>query len=213
MQVPSSKANGMELTLFSSYEIGITREQFLVTAPMYGGELYPLHKDEVVTVAYVTEKAFFQIDAVVLERLRKGDLQFIRLQCISGVKRNQRRNDFRVDVLIETTLYPCLQDDPKKIDQTAAPMRGLINNLSGGGAALYINGDTEAGNYVALTLPPEVLGKETLMTAQVHWVREPDTKVVYKHYIGAHFIYEVAGEKETLIRYTFEQQRKQIQNT
>ncbi|MCL2083877.1 MAG: PilZ domain-containing protein [Oscillospiraceae bacterium] len=210
LAVPGKPPNNAEVSLYSTFELAIDSDNFLISAPMLGAMIYPLSRGDAVVVRYLTPSAFFEADAVVTDRLRKGELQYVKLNSPSPVRRNQRRNDYRVDLILETFVMEPLENNPMKIIKGAERHKAVIRNLSGGGAALYSSFGTEQGKFLHVVMPPDVMGSETILVSQVHWVRKPETDSPYAHHIGVRFIFESAGHKESLIRYTFEQQRKQL---
>ena len=191
--------------------MAIGGDAFVVTAPMLGTELYPLHKGEQVKVAYVTDKAFFETDAVVEERLKKGDLNYLKMTCASMVRRNQRRNDFRTDILLDVTILQCNPENLSKPLTGATPQKCLINNISAGGAAIYMPEEVDVGGIVLVTLPPEVFGEPKGLLSQVHRVRRNENNdVAYKFNMGVRFLFENIKDKEQIVKFAMELQRKQM---
>jgi c-di-GMP-binding flagellar brake protein YcgR len=212
LTIQVSALNGEKVNLFSTYETAENHDSFLITAPTLGTDMYPLHKKERVLVMFVTRSAFFESDAEVDERVMSEGLGFLRLKCVGAIRRNQRRGDFRVDVLLYSSIYRTEESDPTKKLGGAPPISALVTNLSGGGAAVYTEEEIEEGKFVQLTMPDEVFGGPRTIIAQLHWSRKPDPgkPAPYKNFIGLRFIFASIAEKEQLVKYTFEQQRKQI---
>ena len=211
VRIPSAEDPAKMIDVFSSYELTIDENTFLVTAPMKGTLLYPIRSGERVEVAYVTNKAAFECPAIVGDRLKKGNLNFLTMHCDGHIKRNQRRGDFRVDIFLETTTLKALKANPTLVLPDAQPVKCLINNLSAGGAAVYTNEQAEVGEAIHINMPAMIFGEQKKLMAQVHWVRRTNIEdVVYKYYMGIRFIFNNPVDKEELIKFTLEHQRQQL---
>lgn len=189
----------------------IDNTSFLVTAPMQGSLLYPITPGERVVITYINGPAAYESDAIAGERLKKGDLTYLAMKCAGYVKRNQRRNDFRIDVLIDITTVKAFPQNPSLVLPDAEKQKGLINNLSAGGAAFYTNDELTVGDPIHMNFPSLVFGDSKTIAAQIHWQRKVDNKdIPYKFYTGARFLFTNMTDKESLIKFTLEQQRKQL---
>lgn len=184
---------------------------FLVTAPMQGSLLYPITPGERIIVTYINGPAVYESDAIAGERLKKGDLNYLTMKCAGYVKRNQRRNDFRIDILVDIATVKAFPQNPSLVLPGAEKQKGLINNLSAGGAAFYSDDEFQVGDPIHMNLPPLVFGESKTIAAQIHWQRKVDNKdIPFKYYTGARFLFTNTTDKEGLIKFTLEQQRKQL---
>ena len=206
-----SSANGDKITLYSSFEAPVNDDVFLIAAPMLRSEVYPIGNGERVKIIYFDASASFESDAVVGERVRKDGLNYIQMICASGVIRKQRRSDFRISVLLDAEVLLCDPNNALAPVPGAVPKKGIINDVSAGGAAMYIDEDIPKGSIVLTTLPADVYGHPKEMLSEVQWVRLPDSPdAPMKFYMGVRFIFESDKDKEALVRYTIEQQRKRM---
>ena len=210
MLAPALPPQRGKIMIASTYELPISLKSFLITAPVQNGVYYPLAVGDRVVVQFVVDSAFYETDAAVRERLSNGQKQFLRMSSESMTRRNQRRSDFRVDLLLESFVMPPTRPDPTQISMSAPRHFALIRNLSGGGAAMYSNVETEAGQYLHLNMPDEVIKFGRVIASQVHWVRKPEHDAKFQHYIGVRFIHDNMSDKEELIKYVFEKQFQQL---
>lgn len=204
-------STGERVTLYSNYEESIGEDEYVITAPMVSGGIYPLQKGESAKVAYFADGAHYESDAAVGERVTKGGLKYLQMYCAGFVTRVQRRGDFRVKILLEAGILAGDGGGKSIPDKDAKPVTAVINDLSAGGAAMYIPVEIPKGTVVVAKLPEEMFGEPKDMLSEVQWVRRSDNKhAPYKFYMGIRFIFEHAREKEILVRYTLGQQRKQM---
>lgn len=189
----------------------ISDTSFLVTAPMQGSLLYPINPGERVIITYINGPAAFESEAIAGERLKKGDLNYLSMTCSGYVKRNQRRNDFRVDVLIDITTVRAFPANPSLPLPDAEKQKCLINNLSAGGSAFFTNEELSVGEPIHVNIPALVYGTPKTLAAQIHWQRRTENRdLAYKFYTGSRFLFTNTLDKEDLIKFTLEQQRKQL---
>jgi len=211
IKIPIKEDPIKTIDVFSSYEMAIDQNTFLITAPMQGMVLYPLHPGEGVVITYLADSAVFETNAISGERLKKGELNYLTMKCDGYVVRNQRRNDFRVDSAIETTISKAMASNPSMADPESAPVKCLINNISAGGAAVYSDEHPEVGAPIHVSLPPQILGEKKTLMAQVHWVRRVENKdIIFKNHMGVRFLFSYPVDREELRKFVWEQQREQL---
>jgi c-di-GMP-binding flagellar brake protein YcgR len=208
IKIPIKEDPIKTIDVFSGYELAIDRNTFLITAPMQGMILYPLHPREHVVITYLADSAVFETHAITGERMKKGDLNYLVMHCDGYVVRNQRRNDFRVDTAIETYMFRALETNPSLAEEE--PIKSLVSNLSAGGAAVYTDERPDVGDPIHLNLPPAIFGNEKTLMAQVHWVRRLSGDYMFKHHIGVRFLFSSPVDREDLRKYVWEFQRELI---
>jgi c-di-GMP-binding flagellar brake protein YcgR len=210
IKIPVKEDPMKTVDVFSSYELAIDQNTFLITAPMQGMLLYPLPSDMSVVITYLADSAVFETQAFSGERLKKGDLSYLTMKCDGYVIRNQRRNDFRVGTIMETVLFDSLDSNPSMPENESAA-KALINNLSAGGAAIFSDKRPDIGSPIHVAMPPMIFGKEKILMAQVHWVHRIENDfILYKNHMGVRFLFSCPTDREDLRRFVWEYQKEQM---
>lgn len=85
--------------------------KFIVAAPFYKGQLYPLlAKEQVELLAIVEGIGIVSCDVIVDKRLKKDDIVLLQLERISDITKTQRRRHYRLPTLLETEIL--VEDRP-----------------------------------------------------------------------------------------------------
>lgn len=125
---------------------------FILLAPMYKSMPYPFHSlDEVDVIFTVHDEDHrphvFSFRARTEERLRRGDLTYLRIVRLSEVRKLQRRGFYRLNYVADMTLHLLNEagepaDEPQEIttrDISAGGLRGIVSTPLESGAEVLVH--------------------------------------------------------------------------
>lgn len=111
-------------------------EKFIFAAPLHKLDWVLFEKDKIVQIAFVTKAAIFIAKVQILNRYRKNDLLFYGAVLLDPLIKQQQRQYFRLDVLLEAT-YKRLPQDSTDYSIDEIPLnKGTCVNISIGGLCL-----------------------------------------------------------------------------
>ena len=111
-------------------------EKFIFAAPLDKLDWVLFEKDKVVQVAFVTRMAIFLAKVQILNRYRKNDILFYGAILLEPLKKQQQRQFFRVDVLLEAEYKRLSIENESEILEELPSVKGTIVNISIGGMCL-----------------------------------------------------------------------------
>ena len=186
----------------------------VIAAPIYEGKVVPLETGTLIDI-YFLNKSGKLIDlnkfrAVIIERSILDNLHILMIEKLGEIVRMQRRNYFRLDVLLEVR-YRVISysGTDEEYDADIPYTKTLATDLSGGGISLILEEKLERGSIIEGEIfsgQPEKIsfrGK----SARCERMRR-DSR--YKYVAGIEFIDISDINREKVIRYIFNEQRKLI---
>lgn len=118
--------------------IDIQDDNLRINLPVVDGEYLMLHTNEVIQInSYLDESRCFNFSSKVISRGREGNIIYYSISAPFDVKKIQRRNFFRVNLLDEVQ-YKVITDVDKEIIDSIPYHNGLMVDLSGGGLKLKV---------------------------------------------------------------------------
>ncbi|MDL2273824.1 flagellar brake protein [Oscillospiraceae bacterium OttesenSCG-928-G22] len=193
--------------LSSTFEVADGDLEFSIGAPMHRGAYYPINVGELVYFSYYDDLARYDFQGVILERYRDGELAFLRARQTTEIIRTQRREDYRLDVSFRGTLE---YEEFNGVEYETKKIAYMTLDLSGGGAAVFLNTYFGLGKKVFLTLPIGELGGPLRLECEVRWMRQNVKGAIYKYIVGLKFLFKFARDKQSIIRYIFREQQKRL---
>ncbi|WP_069997679.1 flagellar brake protein [Cellulosilyticum sp. I15G10I2] len=125
-------------------------ERFIFAAPLDKLDWVLFEKDKVVQIAFVTRTAIFIAKVQILNRYRKNDMLFYSAVLLEPLVKQQQRQYFRVDVLLESS-FKCLPEECKDCVIEEIPSnKGTIVNISIGGLCLVSTRQLNKGEKIIL---------------------------------------------------------------
>lgn len=189
---------------------GINENSLLIDAPIHGSMVYPVHIGATLNV-YFSRKTDKQIDvfrfkARVVGREYSGNLALLQIEAEGKMQMIQRRQFYRLECSlplkyrIVTTMNP---EYNKEIKFKAS----LSRNLSGGGLCICIEDRVNIGETVEceINLYEDVTIR---FYGVVVRLEENDLENKYKFLAGITFKKIGNKDREAVVKYIFEQQRK-----
>ncbi len=171
-----------------------------ITSPIYKGNIYPISQgDNVKIIFYKKDTGKFYFLGEVIKRQKKDNLYILYIACNSKIRKDQRRNYYRLNTLLSIKIN-ILNGD---IEKESIPC--LARDISGGGLGIICKEKIPYGTMVKCIIPLDdsvvnSIGKVVRCKAV------PDS--IIKYDIGIEF--ETLDEtiRTQIISFIFNKQRK-----
>lgn len=196
------------LVLASTFESENDRQQLVISAPIHKEAVFPMPLQESCALSYADDLAVYSCECRVDERFEKGGLPYVALTVMSGLRRVQRRENFRLRMMLPCSVQRIPQGEDGQPEARVFPCQTI--DLSGGGAAFYIKEQLTRGEKVEFTVRIAEYGTLTV-DATVCWTRShADAAGGSRAYsAGVLFNFASTRDRENLSKYVFRQQLKQ----
>ncbi len=189
---------------------GIDGNNLLIDAPMHGSVLYPVHIGAALNV-FFSRKTDKQIDVLrfkarVTGRESSGNLALLRIEAESDIQMVQRRQFFRLDCSLPMKYRSVVTMNPE-YNKEIKFIHTISRNLSGGGLCICVGDRVNIGE----TLECEVelcTGCSIRFYGTVVRGEENELGSKYKYLAGVAFKKIENRDREIVVKYIFEQQRK-----
>ncbi len=194
----------------------LSEDQLEIYMPMEKSKLILLPVNAEYDLYFYTQAGLYQCFANVIDRY-KSDNQFIlMMELTSNLRKFQRREYYRLSCALEMNSRPLEREEVEVVEKgnsflvPGLPLkRSVIVDISGGGIRFIGNYAYEPESLVCCKYNLVVDGnaKEYTLVAKVLMVRElEDRPGVYEH--RAQYINIDTSEREEIIRFIFEEERK-----
>ncbi|MBQ0042236.1 MAG: flagellar brake protein [Lachnospiraceae bacterium] len=204
----------------SVYEI-LSDEQLEVTMPMEQTKLILLSVDERYEVFFYTKKGLFQCTCRISDRYKRDNVYILVLDLMTNLRKFQRREYFRFSCAIDMTSRPLEAYEVAEYERSGnvtlaeLPMKqSVIVDISGGGIRFIAAQKYNADSLILICFRLGVNGiqKEYNLIGKLLRVSELENKPgVYEHRLQYDNL--KAEDREEIIRYIFEEERKKRQNS
>ncbi|MFW5749590.1 MAG: flagellar brake protein [Halanaerobium sp.] len=179
------------------------RDQGIIITGLYReGAPLPIRLNQPINVYYTTDRAAYKFKSKVLKRTNKP-IPLLLIERADSVIRIQRRDYFRLDVTGKIDVYKEVDDKnyPKKISEAR------LLDISGGGVQMQLKKKIKKGEEILIALKNILAPKELIKSKVVRTHKENDELYNY----GVQFIEIEEEQRETIIQWIFEYQRKNRQ--
>jgi c-di-GMP-binding flagellar brake protein YcgR len=214
LEIFDDDGHRLEPILVSKFEGSNDNNGILIAAPILEGNIYPLRVGSIMNVYFLKnaghEINLFKFRAVVKRRDIYNNLHFIIIEQTEKIERIQRRQYFRLDCTLQVkykTEDQGINDTASNTVSGTAYEETVANNLSGGGISLKLKEIIEKGKLLNCKL---FLGNYHVVNFTGRVVRCSNSKIQSKYKFEAGLAFEKISDKdrETVVRYIFEEQRK-----
>ena len=190
-----------------------------IAMPISEGKVIPLEIDDDYNLCFFTNSGLYQCTAQIKKRYTENRMYVMDVIFLTPLKKFQRRKFYRLDCLfpIRYRIVPKEQFEKKneaehdnEKDETLWE-EGTISDLSGGGIRFHGNVECKKEDFVEIVLPLSLQSGIVPLSLYM--------KVVScVHFEGSSVAYETRGEflninekeRETVIKYVFEEQRRRM---
>ena len=190
-----------------------------IAMPLSEGKVIPLEIDDDYNLCFFTNSGLYQCTAQIKKRYTENRMYVMDVIFLTPLKKFQRRKFYRLDCLfpIRYRIVPKEQFEKKNEAEQDNEKdeilweEGTISDLSGGGIRFHGNVECKKGDFVEIVLPLSL--QSGIIPLSLYM------KVVScVHFEGSRVAYETRGEflninekeRETVIKYVFEEQRRRM---
>jgi c-di-GMP-binding flagellar brake protein YcgR len=211
LEIETFDINGekMEPTLISEIEWIEGNNIAVIAAPILGGNIIPLPVDSVVNVYFVgTERGIiynrYKFNAVVRERDVSNNLYVLKVEKRGKIEKDQRRRYFRLDCYAEVRYKEVESLNANKKDDGFK--KTLIKNLSGGGICIKTDDRMKPGSIVICEMT--INNRKIGFYGKVVRFEDTGREYGYRYEAGIAYMSIDERDREAIIRYIFNEQRK-----
>lgn len=198
------------------YDI-LSEDRLEIFMPMEKTKLVLLQVDGLYDLCFYGENGLYQCYARVIDRYKKENAYIVLLELTSELRRFQRREYYRFSCALELRSRVLEKEERKGLEARKEnffvenlPLdKSVIVDISGGGLRFISGKSYEAGDliYCNYALAGEEKEKTYHLFGKVLSVSELENrKGVYEHRVK--YVNMNMGVREEIIRYIFEQERK-----
>lgn len=192
-----------EKSIYFSKLVDIIEGGFIVIeAPISEGVLVPIEVGSLFDLYINNKNSFYYVKAEVKERV-KANIPTVIMRLEGTLSKIQRRDFFRFECTLNAKVGRI--DDSKEKDlKDTMYYSSIIHDISGGGIRMSSDLELKHGDKIECVL--ELEKDSVLVIGKV--VRVSTSKGIYKHEYGINFLSISNQNREQIVKYIFEQQRK-----
>lgn len=197
------------------YDI-LSEDRLEIYMPMVKSKLILLPVDAEYDVYFYTTAGLYQCFARVIDRYKSGTKYILALELTSNLRKFQRREYYRLSCALEMSSRPLQKEEIESLEKRGKNLvpglplkRSVIADISGGGIRFVGDYAYEPDSLMCCKYHLVVDGrdKEYTLIAKVLTVKElEDRPGTYEH--RAQYIDIDTSEREEIIRFIFEEERK-----
>lgn len=190
--------------LVSQFERCLPDGSMEILAPIHSGRIFPVHRGVEMDIIYQKQGDLYKFRAVALERTVAGNIFLLKIMPISGEEHLQRRFFFRFSCIRDISYRMFTRKDTKS-EERGAYVKSITKDISGGGLCLLTNEKPIYGWYIEGNLD---VGSNLYFIGRVVRVINIHDKGTFKYEVGIEFIDIKDLEREKVISFIFDSQRK-----
>lgn len=191
----------------------VNSTQLIITMPSQGTKIVPLDLEQRYECTYYTAKGLFQGEFVVKERYKEGNLPVILLEIRTPLKKVQRREYYRYDCTLPMKYRFASLDEriPRENLHELEWKDGVILDLSGGGIRFVVTDSVPKDCMLQFNLVLEIQEqyKAFYIYGEVISSKVKNNNVRLRE-CRAQFVKLSEPERDQIISYIFEQERKKL---
>ena len=184
----------------------------VIHVPISYGQLVKLSTKEKYSMLFFTDKGMARFDAELIEYFKDGELNLIRIKFLSSGEKIQRREFFRFSCLLPLKYALVTNTDGKQTSDYSEEtlIDGIIKDIGGGGIRFVSNHELEEKDVIRNIL---MLNDDCLVVNGKILHKQYFPKSNYKYQYRLEFTDIEQEDREKIIHYIFNEQRKIMQNT
>ncbi len=176
--------------------------EVIITLPIAAGRPISLTIGQKVQVIFFRETGQFYFVAKVTHRQRTETMHLIRLKQISPIHRLQRRNFYRLKIVLPLFFRVAKNNQEHKSPYS----KGYTVDISGGGMRIITDKPLKPGMYLECRIPIKEEGEITIKGLVKRVGKEVDKE--YKFNVAIQFVGISENIRDKIIYFIFEEQRK-----
>lgn len=207
-------------TYISQVQSILSGERMEIVMPMEGTKIVLLPVDAVFDMYLTTFSGLYQCFVRIIDRYKSNNVYILAIELTSNLRRYQRREYYRFSCALEMKSRELQEEEVKVVDTAdeylipGLPLKqSVIVDISGGGLRFLSNQQYMPGNliYINYKLMIKDKLKDYNVVGKVLAVRPSENrKGVYEHRVQ--YINMGTDDREEIIRYIFEEERKHRSN-
>lgn len=200
----------IEPALVSEFEWSVGIHEAIIAAPIFEGNIFPIQTGTVLNVYFLNKWEnvinLYKFSAMIKGRELTENIHLLRVELIGEIVKVQRREYYRLDCLVQVQ-YRLVSSLQAEQNQDIPFKKTFANNLSGGGICLMLEEKIEVGRMVECEIFKDH-DKKVRFFGKVIRYEKNDMEVKYKYEAGIAYIKIHDNDRETVVRYIFDEQRK-----
>ena len=225
-KVKTEKGTQSVVKIYKSTVQNMTKDGLLeISMPVENGKVILFPSGVSFEFIFYCASGIYQCVAQIIERYKKGNLYMLLLEPKTPLQKLQRREYYRFDCAIDINYWKITEDDaqgaeiselnyiygvgdPDTICETAVAV-----DISGGGIRFVADEPGEKGEYVLIDiwLENDMEEQQLELKGKVLSCRPVETVGKRKYEYRVQFLIEDPRQREVIIKYIFEQERKNRQ--
>ena len=219
---PETSGSDSSNRLYKSSLLDLLSETELeIAMPTYNGKMVLFHVGLRIELVFYTKRGLLSCTAIVLDRYRRGNIYMISVDMKTPLKKFQRREFFRVECFIELSYYKITEEVaqyPKTAmlyqeimrDEYLAEERPAIAlDISGGG--IRFSGDYKLEPDSKILVKVQLSNDKVdqiffLVTNIIDSVPSPNDST--KFISRGNFLFKEMKDREAIVRFVFEEERR-----
>lgn len=207
-------------TYVSQVQSVLSDERMEIVMPMEGTKIVLLPVDAVFDMYLTTRNGLYQCFMRVIDRYKSNNVYLLVVELTSNLRKYQRREYYRFSCALEMKSRELSRDEIRVVDTVeefitpGLPLKqSVIVDISGGGLRFLSNHQYEPGSliYINYCLLIKEKVKEYNLVGKVLAIKPSENrKGVYEHRVQ--YVNIGNEEREEIIRYIFEEERKHRSN-
>lgn len=199
------------------YEV-LSDDRIEVTMPMEQTKLILLPVDGEYEVFFYTPGGLYQCICRIIDRYKSSNVYILVLELVSNLRKYQRREYYRFSCALDMSARVLEEEEIEALDERrnylvpGLPLKhSIIVDISGGGLRFVANQKYEEGSliYCNYYLTVNGVNKEYNLVGKILHVSEVEKqKGTFEHRVQ--YINIDSSEREEIIRYIFEEERKNL---
>jgi len=197
----------------------ISEDRMEIHMPMIQSKLILLSIDTEYDMCLYTDNGLYQCFGRVIDRYKDNTVYLILVELTSNLRKFQRREFYRFSCALEMKSRQLEKDEVKSIEKELVDLkpnlplqRSIVVDISGGGLRFVANYKYEPGTLIQCCYSLTIEGKykEYNLVGNVLSVQEnPNKPGLFEHRVQ--YIDINTEEREEIIRFIFEEERKNRQ--
>lgn len=205
----SAKKGGDKPKIYTSVvEDVYDNDKVLIYMPISYGTLVKLSDDAEYNFLFITEKGMFRYSGNVVKYISKEKFNFILIKLFGEPKKIQRREFFRFECILPFRFEPLSSTETAErfsMDKDIILSKGIVKDIGGGGIRFISNEVLKESTKIKCLLP---ITEEPIITLGRIIQKQAYPKSNYKYQYRVEFIYISEKDKESIIKFIFDEQRK-----
>jgi len=201
----------LETTLISEFEWLEDESLAAIAAPIFEGHIVPLPIYSELGIYFIKRigslPCLYKFNAIIQSRSVIDNLHILMVEKQGDIIKVQRRNYFRLDCFVDVRYRIIDPEGDATRNKEKTYINTLANNVSGGGVCLLLEEKLPAGAIIECEMFCDTSRKVRFYGKVVRF-EEKGKEGKYKFEAGIAYIEISDYDREVIVRYIYEEQRK-----